>query len=173
MFVTTITYYTLTRLHWLISQLSITFSNYHRLYIFTLRNSRRELTPWIHFLRLLLNNWLVGLLLKNSLLKTDCLDISVPLINPQSYKCHCSKEQSESCVASSHCVYKALPRKRECCRVTSSRPVAQVPYSNAVAWRHRGCMEKTPPPLLPRSAYSVARRLAVGYLATLCCATQR
>jgi hypothetical protein len=35
-FVTTITYYTLTCLHWLTSQLSITFSNYHRLYIFTL-----------------------------------------------------------------------------------------------------------------------------------------
>jgi hypothetical protein len=42
-FVTTVTYYTLTHLHWLTSQLSITFSNYHRLYIFTLRNSRREL----------------------------------------------------------------------------------------------------------------------------------
>jgi hypothetical protein len=69
MFVTTITYYTLTRLHWLTSQLSITFSNYHRLYIFTLRNSSRELTPIIHFLRLLLNNWLVGLLLKNSLVE--------------------------------------------------------------------------------------------------------
>jgi hypothetical protein len=52
-------------LHWLTSQLSVIISNYHRLYIFTLWNSRRELTPWIHFLRLLLNNWLVGLLLSN------------------------------------------------------------------------------------------------------------
>jgi hypothetical protein len=43
---------TLTRLHWLTSQLSITVSNYHRLYIFTLRNSRRDLTPRIHFLQL-------------------------------------------------------------------------------------------------------------------------
>jgi hypothetical protein len=31
-------------------------SNYHRLYSFTLRNSRRDLTPRIHLLRLLLNN---------------------------------------------------------------------------------------------------------------------
>jgi hypothetical protein len=55
----------ITLLHWLTSQLSITVSHYHTLYIFTLRNSRRELTPRIHFLRLLLNNWLVGLLLTN------------------------------------------------------------------------------------------------------------
>jgi hypothetical protein len=59
----------ITLLHWLTSQLSITVSNYHRLYIFTLRNSRRELAPRIHFLRLLLNNWLVGLLLTNSLVE--------------------------------------------------------------------------------------------------------
>jgi hypothetical protein len=65
-FVTTITYYTLTRLYWLTSQLSITVSNYHTLYIFTRRNSRRELTLRIHFLRLLLKNSLVGLLLTNS-----------------------------------------------------------------------------------------------------------
>jgi hypothetical protein len=58
-------------LHWLTSQLSITVSNYHRLYIFTCWNSRRELTPRIHFLRLLLNNSLVGLLLTDS--STDCL----------------------------------------------------------------------------------------------------
>jgi hypothetical protein len=43
----------------------------------------------------------------------------------------------------------------------------------AAVWRHRGCAEKTPPPLLPRSAYSVARRLAVGYLATLRCVIQQ
>jgi hypothetical protein len=59
-FVTTSTYYTLTRLHWLTSQLANTFSNHHRHYIFTFRNSRRELTPRIHFLRLLLNNWLLN-----------------------------------------------------------------------------------------------------------------
>jgi hypothetical protein len=56
----------ITLLHWLTSHLSITVSNYHTLYIFTLRNSRRDLTPRIHFLRLLLNNSLVELLLKNS-----------------------------------------------------------------------------------------------------------
>jgi hypothetical protein len=43
-----------TLLHWLTSQLSITVSNYHTLYILTLRNSRRDLTPRIHLLRLLL-----------------------------------------------------------------------------------------------------------------------
>jgi hypothetical protein len=59
----------ITLLHWLTSQLSITVSDYHRLYIFTLRNSCRELTLRIHFLRLLLNNWLVGLLLTNWLLR--------------------------------------------------------------------------------------------------------
>jgi hypothetical protein len=42
----------ITLLHWLTSQLSITVSNYHTLYIFTLWNSRRDFTPWIHFLRL-------------------------------------------------------------------------------------------------------------------------
>jgi hypothetical protein len=36
--------------------------------VFTRRNSRRELTPRIHFLRLLLNNSLVGLRLTNCLL---------------------------------------------------------------------------------------------------------
>jgi hypothetical protein len=41
-------------------QLSITVSNYHTLYIFTLWNSRRDLTPRIHFLRLLLNNCLLN-----------------------------------------------------------------------------------------------------------------
>jgi hypothetical protein len=55
-----------TRLHWLTSQLSVTFTGYHTLsrtqsLHFTLRNSRRELTPRIHFLRLLLHshsgNW--------------------------------------------------------------------------------------------------------------------
>jgi hypothetical protein len=46
----------ITLLHWLTSQLSITVSNYHRLYIFTRWNSRRELTQRIHFLRLLLTN---------------------------------------------------------------------------------------------------------------------
>jgi hypothetical protein len=61
----------ITLLHWLTYQPSITVSNYHRPYIFTLRNSCRELTPRIHFLRLLLNNWLVGLLLTNWLSIAD------------------------------------------------------------------------------------------------------
>jgi hypothetical protein len=55
---------------------------------------------------------LVGLLLK-----TDCLDISVPLINSQSY------EPGESWVASGHCVY------RRC-----------LGNERAAAWRHRGLL---------------------------------
>jgi hypothetical protein len=55
---------------------------------------------------------LVGLLLK-----TDCLDISVPLINLQSY------EPGESCVASGHCVY------RRC-----------LGNERAAVWRHRGLL---------------------------------
>jgi hypothetical protein len=53
-FVTKITYNTLTRLHWLTSQLSITFTNYRRLYIFTLpvSVSYRDLTRRADFQRL-------------------------------------------------------------------------------------------------------------------------
>jgi hypothetical protein len=93
----------ITLLHWLTSQLSITVSHYRTLYILTLQNSRRDLTPRIHLLILLLNNSLVELLLNHWLLhshsgncflrtalvellpRTTNLDISVPLINPQSY----------------------------------------------------------------------------------------
>jgi hypothetical protein len=52
--VTKVTYNTLTRLHWLTSQLSITFINYHRLYIFTLpvSVSYRDLTRRADFRRL-------------------------------------------------------------------------------------------------------------------------
>jgi hypothetical protein len=67
-FVTTITYYTLTRLHWLTSQLSITVSNYHTLSHFPclspIETSLVEL-----LLKIPLENWLAGLLLKNWLLR--------------------------------------------------------------------------------------------------------
>jgi hypothetical protein len=56
----------ITLLHWLTSQLSITVSNYLTHCIFTLRNSRRDLTPRIHFLRR--NSSLLELLLKHWLL---------------------------------------------------------------------------------------------------------
>jgi hypothetical protein len=71
-------------------------------------------------------------------LTTNCLDISVPLINSQSYKCHCSSEQGESCVASGHCVYTALPRKRSYWRVTSSRQRGEDPASPTAAQRVLG-----------------------------------
>jgi hypothetical protein len=155
----------ITLLHWLISQLSITIPNYHRLYIFTLQNSRRELTPRIHFLRLLLNNSLVGLLFTNS----------PKTANRFAYIARTSEtknEASQRCCVRSPCL-KRRCLERERAAVWRHRGRAQEPYSNAVAWRHRGCAEKTRPPLLPRSAYSVARRLAVSYLATLCCAIQQ
>jgi hypothetical protein len=59
----------ITLLHWLTSQLSITVSDYHTLYIFTLQNSRRDLTLRIHLLRLLLKNSSRELLPKNWLLR--------------------------------------------------------------------------------------------------------
>jgi hypothetical protein len=61
--------YNLTCLHWLTSQLSITISNYHTLYILTLpvsvsyRDFTRRTT-----------------VLNNCYLTTDCFDIPVPLI---------------------------------------------------------------------------------------------
>jgi hypothetical protein len=39
-------------------------------------------------------------------------------------------------------------------------------------WARHGT-EKTPLPLLLSSVYSVARRLEIGYLATLCCVIQQ
>jgi hypothetical protein len=47
----------------------------------------------------------------------------------------------------------------------SARPGLQPPAA-------RNGTEQTPLPLLLRNVYSVAGRLAVGYLATLCCAIQ-
>jgi hypothetical protein len=48
----------------------------------------------------------------------------------------------------------------------SARPGLQPPAA-------RNGTEQTPLPLLLRSVYSVTRRLAVGYLATLCCVIQQ
>jgi hypothetical protein len=154
------------RLHWLNSQLSVTFADYHTLsrvqsLHFTLRNSPRTYSA-----NSLLKTATKQLTRRtgpyNWLLKTDCLDISVPLIDPQSYEWHC-------CLLPGHCVY------RRC-----------LGNEYAVLWRHRVLLcssarcsaarhgtEQTPLPLLRRSVYSVARRLAVGYLATLCCVIQQ
>jgi hypothetical protein len=100
---------------------------------------------------------------KRSGLSFDCLDISVPLINPQSY------EPGESCVASGHCVYRHY-----------------LGNEHAAMWHHRSLLcssaqcgsarhgtEQTPLPPPPHSVYSVARRLADRYLAALCCVIQR
>jgi hypothetical protein len=59
----------ITLLHWLTSQLSITVSNYHRRYIFTLRNSSRDCY------------WLVGLLLTNCLLNNHSGNWTKPANN--------------------------------------------------------------------------------------------
>jgi hypothetical protein len=123
-----------------------------------------ELLPKNSLIELLLNHWLLhshsgNCFLRTALVellpKTNCLDISVSLINPQSYE-----RRELYCVT----VFTAtLPRKRACCRVTSLRlragnlvyrpaPSNSVASSNkgltcAVAWRHRCCAEKIPPPL--------------------------
>jgi hypothetical protein len=69
--------------------------------------------------------------LENCCSTTDCLDISVPLINPQSYERHCcllsgpsrSSGQGGGCVESGHCVYRScLGNKR------------------VAVWRHRGLL---------------------------------
>jgi hypothetical protein len=54
------------------------------------------------------------------------------------------KHSSHCCVgiSATESVYRSLPWKRcRAARVTSSQPVAQEPYSNALAWRHRVCAE--------------------------------
>jgi hypothetical protein len=81
-----------------------------------------------------LENWLEELLLKN------CTKTA----NRFAYiaKTSENEKRSQSALLRQVTVFTtALPRKRACCRVTSSRPVAQEPYSNDVAWRHRVCTE--------------------------------
>jgi hypothetical protein len=60
--------------------------------------------------------------------------------------------------------------------VTSSRPAVSqrsVRFCSGRDGTARHGTEQTPLPPPPRSAYSVASCLAVGYLATLCCVIQR
>jgi hypothetical protein len=125
-FVTTITYYTFTLADF--SAINYCLKLSHTLHLHTLKLSPRSYSA----------NSLLKTPLENWLLKTDCFDVSVPLINSQSYKCHCSNKQGESCVASGHCVYTALPRKRACCLVTSSRLRGEDPACPTAAQRALG-----------------------------------
>jgi hypothetical protein len=140
MFVTTITLF-----HWLISQLSIAVSNYHRLYIFTLRNSRRELTLRIHFLRLLINNWLVGLLLTNCLLHCHSGNWTKPA-NSFTYIAElCPRYPSNSRTGRSTVLLRHVPHSR--CSLTRWRLLSWQPHKHTwhsltpEVWHHRGYAE--------------------------------
>jgi hypothetical protein len=139
----TIIYYAVTRLHiynpyTFVTTSRITYStlaladfsaigHFHRL-SHTVAHAKSslltaKLSPRSHSANsLLLKHWLLHSHSGNSFLttalvellpKTDCLDISVLLINPQSY------ERQELCYVAVFTA--ALPQKRACCRVTSSR----------------------------------------------------
>jgi hypothetical protein len=115
MFVTTATYYTLTRLH--------SLQTLHSNLCCTIAHKVSCLTQYVfityihtsnkHSVHTLHNCFLPRTYCLALTLKTDCLDISVLLINPQSY------EQRELCCVTMFTA--ALPRKQACCRVTSSR----------------------------------------------------
>jgi hypothetical protein len=149
-FVTTITYYTLT----LADFSAITFTDYHRLYIFTLRNSRRDLAPRSHLLRLLLKtatNWLVELLLKNW----------AKTANRFAYIARTSETKNG---ASQICCVRSPHLQRRC-----------LGSESAAVWCHRGLLRRNRIPMLLRDVIVSARKscLPVGYLATLCCVIQQ
>jgi hypothetical protein len=86
----------------------------------TLQNSRRELTPQIHFLRLLLKNTLVELLLKNWLLRHS--SSSYKTLNRTSVTAATSQVRAvlrHSWKCEGHAI-----QPYPCCRVTSPRHVA-------------------------------------------------
>jgi hypothetical protein len=141
------------RLHWLSSQLSVTFTDYHTLSrtqslhftlradcdIFFVKLSPRSDSAANSPKRLVSKTATQQLTRRTPLQLTskDCLDISVPLINPRSYERHC-------CLLPGHCL-PALPWKRACCRVAALGAV--------LLGTARHGTEQTPLPPPPRSAY--------------------
>jgi hypothetical protein len=162
--VTTITYYTLTRLHWLTSQLSVTFANYHRLYIFTRRNSRRELTPRIHFLRLLLNNWLVGLLLTNWLLR-------------HSSSSYITLNRTSGTVAWKGCLRSVSGQRARwgLCYVTrGNAKVTRYSPTPVAGWRHRGMLRRNRIPNTVAWRHRICEEiLFTGWCLETSCVTQQ
>jgi hypothetical protein len=165
--VTTVTYYTLTHLYWLTSQLSITVSNYHTLYILTLRNSRRDLTPRIHLFKT--STTLVELLLNHWLLHSRSGNWTKPA-KSSAYK--------PSIVLATRAVLRH--RVYWCClgnaaawRVWHHCSCAEKMYSNTVVWHHCSCVEKTLPPLTTTQRVFRRELFSGRCLATLRCATQQ
>jgi hypothetical protein len=140
-------------LHWLTSQLSITVSNYHKLYIFTLRSSRQELTVQIHFLRLLL---------------TNCLHHSHSgnWIKPANSFAYIAElfywYPNNGCTGRSTVLLRHVPHSRNSLtrwRLVSWQPRKHTWHSlTPEVWCHHACTESC---------------LPVGCLATHCCATQQ
>jgi hypothetical protein len=149
-------------LHWLTSQLSITVSNYHRLYIFTLRNCRRELTPRIHFLGLLINNWLVGLLLTNCLLHSHSGNWTKPANSFAYIAKLCWRYPSTDRTGHSTVLLCRVPRS--CWSLTGWRLVSRQPRKHT--WH-----SLTPEVWHIAAAWNSC--LPVGYLATLRCVIQQ
>jgi hypothetical protein len=174
--VTEVSYYTLTRLHWLTSQLSLL----SRIITHSTSSHFPCLSPIeTSLVELLINNWLVGLLLKNWLLR-------------HSSSSYITLNRTSVTVAWKGCLWSVSEQQRArwgLCYVTrgntkvtwySPTPVpCDVIAACCVGTRivrfgsARHGTEKTPLPLLLRNVYSVARCLPVGYLETLCCVTQQ
>jgi hypothetical protein len=167
--VTTITYYTLTRLHWLISQLSITVSNYHTLPV---------LSPIeTSLVGLLLTNWLVGLLPENWLCIAAGLQDISPTRTPRKRPLYCWAVLAVP--SNGHCVVswrlggggKNHKHSSHCCvwQDGGSSSGNHVNTCDVIA----GARRRPRLPAPPRSLCLVASCLADGCLATLHCATQQ
>jgi hypothetical protein len=145
-----------TLLHWLTSQLSITVSNYRTLYIFTLWNSSRDLTPRINFLRLLLNNWRVGLLLTNW----------TKTANRFAYITRTSGTKSGA--------------SQVCCVTRGNAKVTRYSPTPVAGWRHRGMLRRNRIPILLHDVIASARKILFtgrlpsnALLRNPCCATHQ
>jgi hypothetical protein len=153
------------RLHWLTSQLSVTVTDYHTLsrtqsLHFTLRTSRRDLTPRIHcFLNTDFFTVTPGTELRAALVellsKTNFLDAPIPLIKPSIVRASLLPGRGVYVPYRSNSQVTAVLRHRvsrpylgnERAAVWRHHGCSQETYANGVAWRHRGCAEKTPPPI--------------------------
>jgi hypothetical protein len=124
----------ITLLHWLTSELSIV-SNYHTFYVFTLWNSRQDLTQRIHLLRLLLNNSLVELLLTNWLLRHSSSSYKPSVVRAALLPVARSVSQQRDCVTSLAETRRSRDTPLLLVRVTSWRLRGEDPASPTAAQR--------------------------------------